>query len=110
MNKIPAVVHIDDTARIQTVAKEVNPKYHQLIAHFYALTGVPLVLNTSFNDSEPIVCTPQDALATFNKTQIDVLVLGDYIVERERIAHDNGHHKVHTIERSTQRTPVLAAD
>lgn len=110
MNQIPAVVHIDDTARIQTVAKEVNPKYHQLIAHFYALTGVPLVLNTSFNDSEPIVCTPQDALATFNKTQIDVLVLGDYIVERERIVHDNGHHKVHTIESSAQRMPVLAAD
>lgn len=88
INQIPAVVHVDDTARIQTVDKETNPKYHQLITHFYALTGVPLVLNTSFNDSEPIVCTPQDALATFNKTQIDVLVLGDYLVERAHIAHE----------------------
>lgn len=88
MNKIPAVVHTDDTARIQTVSKDVNSRYHQLISQFYELTGVPLVLNTSFNDSEPIVCTPQDALNTFNKTQIDVLVLGDYIVEREQNAHD----------------------
>lgn len=110
INQIPAVVHIDDTARIQTVAKEINPKYHQLITQFYALTGVPLVLNTSFNDSEPIVCTPQDALATFNKTQIDVLVLGDYIVERERIVHDTGHHNVHTRENGLQRVSALPAD
>ena len=82
LGEIPAVIHIDNTARIQTVNKEINPKYHQLISHFHHLTGVPMVLNTSFNDSEPIVCTPQDALNTFNKTGIDVLVLGDYIVER----------------------------
>lgn len=110
MNKIPAVVHIDDTARIQTVAKDVNPKYHQLITHFYALTGVPLVLNTSFNDSEPIVCTPQDALNTFNKTQIDVLVLGDYILERERLAPTNGHDKSRSFKRHALLELVPNAD
>ncbi|MBX3014466.1 MAG: hypothetical protein KF832_23305 [Caldilineaceae bacterium] len=110
MNQIPAVVHIDDTARIQTVARRVNPKYHQLIAHFYAITGVPLVLNTSFNDSEPIVCTPQDALNTFNKTQIDVLVLGDYIVERLPVAQENGAAKVRAPHSNPALEPVLSAD
>lgn len=109
INLIPAVVHVDDTARIQTVDRETNPKYHQLISHFYQLTGVPLVLNTSFNDSEPIVCTPQDALNTFNKTQIDVLILGDYIIERDPVASINGHGKLHTLT-STQLAAVPAAD
>jgi len=86
LDRIPAVIHIDNTARVQTVHKDVNPRYHELISHFHMLTGVPLVLNTSFNDSEPIVCSPQDALNTFNKTRIDVLILGDYIIER----HDVG--------------------
>lgn len=81
--KIPAVVHVDGTSRIQTVHKETNAKYHALIAHFFQLTGVPLVLNTSFNDNEPIVCTPQDALATFLRTpEMDYLALGDFLVSR----------------------------
>jgi len=109
INLIPAVVHVDDTARIQTVDRETNPKYHQLISHFYQLTGVPLVLNTSFNDSEPIVCTPQDALNTFSKTQIDVLILGDYIVERDPVVSINGHGKLHTLT-GAQLTAVSAAD
>lgn len=79
---IPAVLHIDKTGRVQTVSSELNPRYHALISHFADLTGIPMVLNTSFNDSEPIVCTPQDALNTFQKTKIDVLVLGDYIITR----------------------------
>lgn len=91
-DKIPAVVHIDGSARVQTVARELTPKFHQLITYFYELTGVPMVLNTSFNDSEPIVCTPQDALNTFNKTRIDVLVLGEYIVERNEL-RDNLHRE-----------------
>jgi carbamoyltransferase len=83
-DKIPAVVHIDGTARVQIVGKEHNPRFHRLLTHFYELTGVPLVLNTSFNDSEPIVCTPQDALNTYNKTRIDVLILGNYILVRDK--------------------------
>lgn len=111
INQIPAVVHIDDTARIQTVAREINPIYHQLISHFHVLTGVPLVLNTSFNDSEPIVCTPQDALNTFNKTQIDVLVLGDYIVEREQqIKTSIAPDAVRLMQSNAQPEPVPAAD
>lgn len=82
LDKIPAVIHVDNTARVQLVNQQTNPKYHQLISEFYKLTGVPILLNTSFNDSEPIVCSPEDALATFFKTRIDVLVLGDYIIER----------------------------
>lgn len=80
--QIPAVLHIDGTGRVQTVNKQINPKYHALISHFATLSGVPMVLNTSFNDSEPIVCTPQDAFNTFCKTKIDVLILGNYIIER----------------------------
>jgi carbamoyltransferase len=60
----------------------VNPRYHRLISEFAARTGVPMVLNTSFNDSEPIVCTPDDAIATFRKTAIDHLAIGDHLVSR----------------------------
>ena len=79
---ISAVLHVDKTARVQVVRKKQNPKYHALISRFKAITGVPLLLNTSFNDSEPIVCSPQDALATFKGTDIDVLVLGNNIMRR----------------------------
>ncbi|WP_028215264.1 carbamoyltransferase [Paraburkholderia mimosarum] len=79
---IPAVVHFDQTVRAQTVYREDNPEYYRLISEFEALTGVPLLLNTSFNDSEPIVCSPQDAINTFLKTDIDYLVLGNYLVEK----------------------------
>jgi len=81
--RIPAVVHADGTSRIQTVRAETNPLFHRLIAQFERRTGVPLVLNTSFNDSEPIVCSPEDALRTFGNTHIDALLLGDFVVERE---------------------------
>jgi carbamoyltransferase len=81
--QIPAVVHIDGTSRIQTVSKQSNPLYHSLINYFYQLTEVPLVLNTSFNDSEPIVMSPQDALATFQKTDIDALFLGSHLILKQ---------------------------
>ena len=84
---IPAVTHFDGTSRIHTVHKEVNPKYYKLIAEMEKLTGVPLVLNTSFNDGEPVVCSPQDAINTFQKTSIDCLVLGTYLVLKQ-----NGQH------------------
>ncbi|MEZ0092557.1 carbamoyltransferase [Streptacidiphilus sp. EB129] len=81
-SRIPAVVHVDGTSRVQTVSAEINPRYHRLISAFDELTGVPMVLNTSFNDSEPIVCTPADALATFLGTRIDAVAIGDHLATR----------------------------
>ncbi|NDK98521.1 carbamoyltransferase [Photorhabdus bodei] len=80
-SKIPAVVHEDGTARVQVVDSASNPDYAQLIEAFYRKTGVPLLLNTSYNDSEPIVCSPEDAIKTFMKTNIDYLVLGNYLIK-----------------------------
>ncbi len=82
-SKIPAVVHIDGTARVQVVEKELNPSYYRLIERFERRTGVPVILNTSFNDREPIVCSPFDAISTFKGTAIDVLFLQDFFVERK---------------------------
>lgn len=78
----PAVVHVNGMSRVQAVRADVEPRYHQLISRFFARTGVPMLLNTSLNDSEPIVCTPAHALDTFRRSEIDLLVLGDVIVER----------------------------
>jgi carbamoyltransferase len=79
---VPAVVHEDGTVRAQLVHRADNPLYYDLISAFERLTGVPLLLNTSFNDSEPIVCSPVDAIATFIKTGIDRLALGSYLVSK----------------------------
>ena len=79
---IPAILHVDGTSRIQVVNQKLNPKYHRLIQAFYQITGVPLVLNTSFNDTEPIVCSPEDAVKTFLKTKIDYLAIGDFLVQK----------------------------
>jgi carbamoyltransferase len=79
---IPAVIHVDGSGRLQTVSAAVNPRYHQLISDFYELTGVPIVLNTSFNENEPIVCTPGDAINCFRKTRMDVLYLGNQAIRR----------------------------
>jgi carbamoyltransferase len=80
--KIPAPTHVDGTGRLQTVAREANPRYWSLIKAFEKLTGVPVVLNTSFNDNEPIVCRPEEALDCFQRTQMDALVLGDFLITR----------------------------
>jgi carbamoyltransferase len=80
--KIPAPTHVDGTGRLQTVTREANPRYHALITAFHKLTGVPVVLNTSFNDNEPIVCRPEEALDCFLRTQMDALVLGDFLIAR----------------------------
>jgi carbamoyltransferase len=80
--EIPAVTHIDGSGRLQTVSRELNERYHQLISEFYELTGVPMVLNTSFNENEPIVCTPLQAIDCFLKTRMDVLYLGNYCIRR----------------------------
>lgn len=82
-DQIPAVVHVDGSGRIQTVIKELNPKFYSLIEEFEKITQVPIVLNTSFNlNGEPIVCTPSDAIKTFYSCGLDVLVLGNYIVKK----------------------------
>jgi carbamoyltransferase len=80
--EIPAVTHVDGSGRLQTVSHSLNPRYYQLISDFYKLTGVPVVLNTSFNENEPIVCTPGEAINCFLKTRMDVLYLGNYAVRR----------------------------
>jgi carbamoyltransferase len=81
-DKVPGITHEDGTARIQTVSKEDNPKYHELISEFYNITGIPMVLNTSFNCQEPIVETPKEALYTFNNTKMDMVIINDYIVRK----------------------------
>jgi carbamoyltransferase len=81
-SRIPAVVHIDGSARPQTVSRRTNPRYWRLIEEFAELTGVPVLLNTSFNVQEPIVCTPQDAINTFNNSNFDALVLENNLVVR----------------------------
>jgi carbamoyltransferase len=79
---IPAVTHVDGSGRLQTVYRQTNPRYYCLIEAFRDLTGVPMVLNTSFNENEPVVCRPEEALACFLRTKMDLLVLGDHIVVR----------------------------
>lgn len=80
--QIPAVTHVDGTGRLQTVSTDANSRYHALIGEFHRQTGVPMVLNTSFNENEPVVCQPREALDCFLRTKMDVLVLGDCYVER----------------------------
>ncbi len=80
--QIPAPTHVDGTGRLQTVTREANPRYWRLIKAFQDLTGVPVVLNTSFNDNEPIVCRPEEALDCFLRTRMDALVMGDFLITR----------------------------
>jgi carbamoyltransferase len=79
---LPAVTHVDGTARVQTVTREANPRFYELLSAFGRLTGVPVLLNTSFNVQEPIVCNPDDAVRCFQRTQVEWLVLGNLLVER----------------------------
>ncbi len=81
--KIPAVVHIDGSARVQTVSEKDNPLFHQLLKEFYKITGIPVLLNTSFNiKGQPIVCFPENAINTFLKTGLDILVINNYICRK----------------------------
>lgn len=83
-SEIPAITHVDYSARIQTVHKETNPAYHKLISEFYRLTDCPIVINTSFNvRGEPIVCTPEDAFRCFMGTEMDILVVGNCYLRKE---------------------------
>jgi carbamoyltransferase len=83
---VPAAAHVDDSCRVQTVEAEVAPRYKRLLEEFRRRTGVPLLINTSFNEDEPIVRTPEEALDTFCRTHMDVLVLGNYVVLRREPA------------------------
>ena len=80
--QIPAVTHVDGSGRLQTVYRHTNPRYHRLIERFCDLTGVPMVLNTSFNENEPVVCRPEEALDCFLRTKTDALVIGDVFMVR----------------------------
>ena len=95
--EIPAPTHVDGTGRLQTVARETNPRYWGLLEAFRRLTGVPVLLNTSFNENEPIVHTPEEAVACFRRTHMDVLVLGNYVVVRSGAGWTNddtsGRHR-----------------
>ena len=81
-SKIPAVTHVDGTGRLQSVNKEISPRYHRLISEFQKKSGVPILLNTSFNENEPIVNNPKEALDCFLRTKMDMLVMENIIIER----------------------------
>ena len=81
-DKVPGITHVDGTARIQTVSKTDNEKFYNIINEFYKITGIPMLLNTSFNCREPIVETPKHAINTFKRTALDLLVIGDYIIRK----------------------------
>lgn len=119
---VPAVAHVDGSGRLHTVDKETNPRYHALISEFCRLTEVPMVLNTSFNENEPVVCYPEEALDCFLRTKMDVLVLTDFFLERaERVVagsapatdseadRGNGAEQgAHTAQKEAKNEPVAA--
>ncbi|MBI5450733.1 MAG: carbamoyltransferase [Gammaproteobacteria bacterium] len=84
---IPAVTHVDGSGRLQTVYEHTNARYYRLIKAFYDLTNVPMVLNTSFNENEPVVCTPQEALNCFIRTKMDILVMGNWYIQRVDVSN-----------------------
>jgi carbamoyltransferase len=83
---VPAITHVDGSGRLQTVSPRSNPRYYRLIKAFEGLTGVPMLLNTSFNENEPIVLTPEQALDCFLRTHMDVIVMGRHVLERAVVA------------------------
>ncbi len=84
-SEVPAITHVDYSARVQTVSEEGNPLYYRLIKRFGEKTGCPVVVNTSFNvRGEPIVCTPEDAYRCFTRTNMDFLVMGSYVIDKSR--------------------------
>jgi carbamoyltransferase len=82
-NEIPAVTHVDGTGRLQTVDKTISPRYYHLIRAFMKKTGIPIMLNTSFNENEPIVNTPEEALNCYLRTSMDMLVMENILVSRK---------------------------
>jgi carbamoyltransferase len=89
-----AVNHVDDTGRLQTVTHEENPLYYDLISAFHRRTGIPVLLNTSFNENEPIVCTPEEAIDCFQRTRMDVLAIGSFMVVKDGTGREESHDRV----------------
>ena len=84
-SSVPAITHVDYSARIQTIEKNINSRYHAIISKFKEKTGIPLVVNTSFNvRGEPIVCTPKDAFKCFMGTELDILSVGNYLLVKDK--------------------------
>ena len=84
-SKIPAVTHVDYSARIQSVNKKTNPRYHAMLTKFYEKYGCPVIVNTSFNvRGEPIVCTPKDAYLCFMRTEMDYLIMNNYLLSKKK--------------------------
>jgi carbamoyltransferase len=83
--QIPAVTHVDGSGRLQTVSARTNPRYHKLISSYKNQTGIPMVLNTSFNENEPVVCTPTEALDCFLRTHMDLIVIADHLIARPEV-------------------------
>jgi carbamoyltransferase len=90
---IPAVTHVDGSGRLQTVSRKTNPLFHRLIRAFERVTSIPMVLNTSFNENEPVVCAPEEALDCFLRTRMDLLVLDSFVVSRETSAQQDELYK-----------------
>ena len=91
MRTIPAVTHVDGSARLQTISRAQNQLYYDLISEFERQTGCPIVINTSFNvRGEPIVCSPDDAIRCFMRTEMDSLVIGSFILEKGKLGHYRG--------------------
>jgi carbamoyltransferase len=80
---IPVVTHVDGSGRLQTISRQANPRYYRLIESFSAITRVPMVLNTSFNENEPVVCKPEEALDCFLRTRMDLLVIENTVISRK---------------------------
>jgi carbamoyltransferase len=106
-DQVPAVVHVDGSGRLQTVEREDNERFYDLIKEFEALTGVPIVLNTSFNfNGEPIVATPSDAVRTFYSCGLDALILGDYLIRKEASPVRHGHFKENGVQEPKARVAI----
>jgi carbamoyltransferase len=80
---VPSIVHVDQTCRVQSVSVKNNLKFYNLIKSFYKLTDVPILLNTSFNENEPIVCSPKEALECFLRTQMDDITIDNFLISRK---------------------------
>jgi len=103
-SKIPAVRHTDGTARVQTVSRAQNPLYHDMIAAFGRRTGVPVVINTSFNTrGEPVVCTPRDAVECFHASPLDALVIGSFVLEKDGGGRPRSNGNATTAARESAR-------
>ena len=83
--QIPAVTHFDGTGRVQTVSKQYNIDFYNLIYEFYKITNIPILLNTSFNENEPIVMNPENAIDCFERTKMDTLVLENFLITRNKL-------------------------